>query len=100
LAPDCLKAVRILDKSRITDGQKMSSDPAFNLAAQLLAAKLNMVSGARTCPAAVTDINDAQALLDAVNFDGIKHDKMSTAQINQANSLAAALDRYYNNVLC
>jgi hypothetical protein len=99
-AGDCLKAVRMLDKSRIDNGKKMSSDPAFNLAAQLLAAKLNVVAGAGTCPAAVTAINAAQALLDAINFDGITHATMTTAQKNQANSLATTLDRYNNNLLC
>jgi hypothetical protein len=99
-AGDCLKAVRILDKSTIDSGKKMSSDPAFNLAGQLLAAKLNVVAGAGTCPAAVTAINSAQALLDAINFNGITHATMTTAQKNQANNLATTLDRYNNNLLC
>ena len=47
-APDCLKAVSLLNKSTIDTGKKMASDPAFNLAAQLLAAKLNVVAGAVT----------------------------------------------------
>jgi hypothetical protein len=100
VAPDCLKAVRILNKSTINTGRKMSSDPAFNLAAQLLAAKLNVVAGAGTCPAAVTAINDAQALLDLINFNGITHATMTTAQKNLANSLAATLDSYNNNTIC
>ena len=99
-APDCLKAVRILSKSRINDGKRMSSDPAFNLAAQLLAAKLNVAAGAGACPAAVTAINSAQALLDTINFNGKTHTNMSTAQKNLANSLATTLDRYNNNTLC
>ena len=78
----------------------MASDPAFGLAAQLLAAKLNIVAGAGSCPAAVTAINDAQALLAAINFNGITHDKLSAAQATQANSLATTLDRYNNNLLC
>jgi hypothetical protein len=100
VAPDCLEAVRILNKSTINTGRKMSSDPAFNLAAQLLAAKLNVVAGAGTCPAAVTAINDAQALLDLINFNGITHATMTTAQKNLANSLAATLDSYNNNTIC
>jgi hypothetical protein len=66
----------------------------------LLAAKLNLVAGAGVCPAAVGAINDAQALLDAINFDGIRHEKMTSAQISQANTLATTLDRYNNNTLC
>jgi uncharacterized repeat protein (TIGR01451 family) len=100
VAPDCQKAVRLLKKSRISDGRNMSSDPAFNLAAQLLAAKLNVVAGAGTCPAAVTAINDAQALLDAINFNGNTHLNMTTSQRNVANSLAATLDSYNNDTLC
>ena len=98
---DCVSAVKILDKRQTCSPyKKMSSDPAWNLAAQLLAAKLNVVAGAGVCPAAVTAINDAQALLDLVNFNGCKHDNMTTAQKNQANALAATLDAYNNNTLC
>ena len=78
----------------------MASDPAFGLAAQLLAAKLNIVAGAGSCPAAVSAINDAQTLLAAVHFNGIAHDKLSVAQASQANTLATTLDRYNNNRLC
>ena len=99
-APDCLKAVRLLNKSTIDTGKKMSSDPAFNLAAQLLAAKLNVTAGAGTCPAAVSAINDAQTLLAAVHFNGITHDRLTAAQTTQANNLATTLDRYNNNLLC
>ena len=78
----------------------MASDPAFNLAAQLLAAKLNVVAGAGSCPAATTAIASAQALLDLVNFDGTKAPTMTTAQKTQANTLAATLDSYNNGSLC
>jgi hypothetical protein len=97
---DCLKAVRLLNKSTIDTGKKMSSDPAFNLAAQLLAAELNVKAGALTCPSAISAINDAQTLLAAVHFNGLTHDKLSAAQTSQANSLATTLDRYNNNLLC
>lgn len=100
LVDTCTEAVRILDKSTVTTGKKMSSDPAFSLAAQLLAAKLNVQAGAGVCPAAVAAINDAQALLDAVDFDGNTHKKLTAAQASQANSLASTLDRYNNNKLC
>jgi hypothetical protein len=99
-AGDCLKAIRLLDKSTVDTGKKMASDPAFGLAAQLLAAKLNIVAGAGSCPAAVTAINDAQRLLASIHFNGITHDKLNAAQATQANSLATTLDRYNNNLLC
>jgi hypothetical protein len=102
VAPDAAKAVSILNKTSIQGGKKMASDPAFNMAAQLLAAKLNVQAAAGLCPAAVTAINDAQSLLVAVGFNGLTHGTMSTTQVNQAHSLATALDRYNNDntLLC
>jgi hypothetical protein len=97
---DCVKAVRVLNKSTIDTGTKMSSDAAFNLAAQLLAAKLDGIAGATTCLPATTAISDAQALLASVRFDGITHDKLTKQQIAKANDLAMTLDTYNNNKLC
>ncbi len=91
---------RLLSKSTIDTGKQMASDPAFNLAAQLLAADLNVKAGALICPNAIGAINDAQALLEAVHFNGITHDKLSGAQARNANTLAATLDKYNNNLLC
>jgi hypothetical protein len=96
----CLEAVRILNKSTVNNAKKKSSDPAFNLAAQLLAAKLNVQAGAGTCGAALTAINAAQSHLDALNFNGITHDNISKSLANTLNSLATTLDRYNNNLLC
>jgi uncharacterized repeat protein (TIGR01451 family) len=97
---DCMKAIRLLDKSTVDTGKKMASDPAFGLGAQLLAAKLNIVAGAGSCPAAVSAINDAQTLLTSIHFNGITHDKLSAPQATQANALATTLDRYNNNLIC
>jgi len=94
---DCVSAVRILNKSRVSDGKKMSSDAAFNMAAQLLAARLNVQAGAGVCPAAVTAINNGQALLVAIGFNGTSHANMTAAQTNQANALAVTLDQYNND---
>jgi len=99
-ASDCQAAVNLLNKSTIDKGVKMASDAAFNLAAQLLGAELNIVAGAGACPAAVTAINQGQALLGAIHFDGKTHLKMSTAQLTQANGFAATLDKYNNDLLC
>ena len=99
-AGDCLQAVRILNKSTISsNSKKMASDPAFNLAAQLLAAKLNVVAGAGVSTCAALAINQAQALLDLVNFNGITHNNLTAAQSSLMNSLANTLDRYNNNLL-
>lgn len=100
VASDCLQAVRLLSKQSVDTGKVMASDPAFNLAAQLLAAELNVQAGAGVCGAAVSAINNAQTLLAAIHFNGITHDKMIVAQTTQANTLATTLDNYNNNKLC
>ncbi len=100
VAPDCSPAVSILNKTDIKTGKKMASDPAYNLAAQLLAADLNVVAGAGTCSSAVTAIAAGQALLVKYNFTGTGASKMTSADVTLANSLATTLDGYNNNILC
>ena len=79
----------------------MASDPAYNLAAQFLAAKLNLQAGAGTCGAVTTAIASAQHCWNAINFNGTSSFKNMTAvQQSTANSLAATLDSYNNNTLC
>ena len=95
----CLEAVRLLEKSTL-DGKKMASDPSFNLAAQLMAARLNIAAGAGTCGSAISAINAAQALLDSYNFVGTTAPKLSKSDVTLANSLATTIDRYNNNKLC
>lgn len=101
----CQEAVSILSKSTL-GGRKMASDAAYGLAAQLLAAKLNVVADAGTCPAAITAMTEGQALLDAINFDGTgdylgSKVKGSTLTLrNRALAYAATLDGYNNNTLC
>jgi hypothetical protein len=96
----CTNAVNILNKSTL-GGKKMASDPLFNMAAQLLAADLNVGSGAGQCAASASAINQAHALLTTYKFDGNGYTpKLSTADANLANSLATTLDKYNNNKLC
>jgi hypothetical protein len=100
-ATACKDAVRILSKSTIGSGTKKASDPLFNMAAQLLAADLNVFSGAGTCPAATSAINQAHALLSKYHFDGNGYSpKLTKADANLANQLANTLDKYNNNLLC
>ena len=98
----CVKAVRILMKSTVDTGAKKASDPAFNLAAQLLAAKLSVARGALACSAANTAVANAGALLGAVAFSGKSTWKntMNQTQRTKANTLATKLDTYTNNELC
>jgi len=99
VAPDCSKAVNLLNKSTVTAGKKMASDPAFNLAAQLLGAELNFVAGAGKTPAAVNAVNQAVVLLGKYQFDGNGYQgKISAADAATMNSLAQTLDNYNNDL--
>jgi hypothetical protein len=94
----CPPAVNILNKSDL-NGKKLASDPAFNLAAQLLAAKLNYTALAKQCTAATNNISAAQTLLATVSFKGYaNYTKMNSAQAALANQLATKLDQYNNNL--
>ena len=101
----CQDAVRILSKSTLR-GKKMSSDAAYNMAAQLLAAKLNERAGAGVCADASAAIAAGDALLTAINFTGngeylgSKVKGTKATQRAQANALSAILDAYNNNDLC
>ena len=98
----CSEAVAILNKSTLA-GKKMSSDAAYELAAQLLAAKLNVLAGARDCTTLQTLIRDAQALLVSINFTGTgdylgpKVKGTLLTKRNQALAYAKLLDNYNNN---
>jgi Domain of unknown function (DUF5979) len=96
-APDCAKAVNLLNKSTIDGKTKMASDPAFNLAAQLTAAELNYVAGAGKKPTVTTAIQQAVLLLGKYQFNGLTHTTISAADAATMNSLATLLDNYNNN---
>jgi hypothetical protein len=99
---DCVQAQRILDKSDVVSGKKMASDAAYGLAAQLLAAELNVSAGAKSCQPAFDAINAGLTLLADIKFTGKGAflNKSNTANYQLANSLAATLDRYNNGLLC
>src|SRR5207253_8808692 len=92
----CKDGMSILNKSDIKSGKKMSSDPAYNLAAQYLAAALNYHVGALRCLASDRAVNSAQALLQTVNFvgTGTYANKMTALQASTANVLETFLDGY------
>src|SRR5262245_51573307 len=96
-APDCTKAVQLLDKSTITSNKKMSSDPAFNLAAQLLAAELNFTAGAAKNGTVINAVNQAVLLLGKYPFNGHTQTKHSAAHAAAMNNLATILNNYNNN---
>jgi len=98
----CQQAVKVLSKQD-QSGNSKSSDAAYNLAAQLLAAKLNFGAGAKKCTAAQTAVSQAQALLDRINFTGSGNYLPSTSTSPDratALNLADQLDRYNNDQLC
>jgi hypothetical protein len=99
-APDCTAAVSVLNKSDIVTGRRMANDPLYNLAAQLLAAKLNVVAGAATCSAAVNAINNGQALLVKYQFNGTGTYTVTSGDATLARNLATTLDGYNNGTLC
>jgi len=78
----------ILNKSDIKSGKKMSSDPAYNLAAQYLAAALNYHVGALRCLASDRAVNSSQALLETINFlgTGTYANKMTATQASTRTS--------------
>jgi hypothetical protein len=94
-AVDCQAAIALLDKSTIDTGRKSASDPAFNLAAQLVAAQLNYANGANRT--VTSTISAAVVLLGSVKFDGITHTSISKQQAALMNSYATLLDNYNNN---
>jgi hypothetical protein len=96
-AGDCTKAVDLLNKSTFS-GKKMASDPAFNLAAQLVAAELNYTAGAGQKPSVTLAITRAVLILGKYGFNGSTHGKISSTDANTMNSLATTLDNYNNNI--
>jgi hypothetical protein len=100
-ATACKYAVNLLSKKTRDGVYKKASDPLFNMAAQLLAAKLNVQAGAATCPAVIAAINQAQQLLASHSFNGLTYSPpLSPSEKTLANQLAGTLDRYNNNQLC
>lgn len=97
VAPDCAKAVNLLSKQNF-NGVNKASDPLFNMAAQLMAAQLNLTAGAYTCPTVSSAVLQANALLTKYGFNGTSYTgKLSAADASLANSLAKRLDDYNNN---
>lgn len=93
----CEEAKALLDK-RDLSGKKRASDAGFNLAAQLLAYRLNIQAGSYSCGVADTAATNAQSILWNYGFDGYKLAPKSVA--SALNNYAKTLDDYNNNKLC
>jgi hypothetical protein len=105
VATDCPPAVDLLNKSTINtcgsskSNLKESSNPGYNLAAQLLGAELNNIAGSGMCTAEMSALGQAQTLLGKYKFNGCIIPKFSSADATTANGLAYTLDLYNNNLL-
>jgi CSLREA domain-containing protein len=100
VAVDLLNKSTVANATKVGDGKKMASDPAFNFAAQYLAFKLNVSAGSNgACTAANNAASGGQAVLAAIGFNGNAYSTMSKAQISQLTQDATALNMYNNNTL-
>lgn len=73
------------------------------LAAQLMAAKLNVAAGARSCTAAADPIAGGDALLGAIRWNGAAGSRVvgrSHAMRTDFVQVAGNLDRYNNGLVC
>jgi hypothetical protein len=98
----CQQAAKLLSKQDQA-GKSKSSDAAYELGAQLLAARFNLAAGAEICAAVQQAVLDGQTLLDQIDFTGSGDylvSKSKEARRAQALALVAALDRYNNGDLC
>jgi hypothetical protein len=99
-APDCAKAVNLLDKTTIDGRKKQASDPLFNMTAQLVGAELNRFSGAGINGTTIINIDRAVVLNGKYKFNGLNYSpKLTTADTNLANCLATQLDKYNNGAV-
>jgi protocatechuate 3,4-dioxygenase beta subunit len=101
----CTLAVDILDKRKtadpikIKDGAKAASDPAHNMAAQLMGFELNTLAELGSCAKATAAADIARRYLDWMNFDGNTHANLSPQDKANLNYLEGILDSYNNNTL-
>ncbi len=98
----CQQAVKLLSKQD-QNGKNKSSDAAYELGAQLLAARFSLAAGAETCLPVQQVVLDGQTLLDGLGFTGSGDylgSKSKDSRRAQALSRAATLDRYNNGNLC
>jgi hypothetical protein len=96
----CLQGVKVLSKQDQA-GANHANDAAYELAAQLLAAKLNLAAGAETCAGVQSAVTNGQALLESILFTG-SGDYLTKASTNRTNALALAttLAKYNMGALC
>jgi hypothetical protein len=95
LVDTCVKAVAVLSSPSAKYAENQ-------LAAQLLAAKLNIAAGASTCTSVNTAIAHADSLLSGIGYTGPGSTTVAAGNPKRADFLATAslLDQYNNGLIC
>ena len=97
---NCNDAVNILKKQDLA-GRKVAEDAAYNLAAQLLVAMVNMKNGAIQCDKLIDTVSKAQILLASIKFNGTgDYLRQKGDRRQKALEFATILDGYNNGILC
>ncbi|HSF86734.1 MAG TPA: hypothetical protein VLG28_13910, partial [Acidimicrobiia bacterium] len=94
----CDESVALLEGRTATGDE--ANDPAFALAAQLLAAEVNLNIGAETCPAAEEAVVGAQIVLAAAQFDGASASPLDAEAGGALPQLIDLLTAYNSGELC
>lgn len=94
---ELLKGCVVSVNNAVCDGKIPRSDVIRKLARALMAAKLNINSGACDPSPVGSKIDEAQALLAALNFNGASYSTPTAPQLTEAKALADYLDAYNNH---
>ena len=98
----CTQGVNLL-QARDLQGISRENDAAYTLAAQLLAAQLNLAVASEYCLASDQAVSQAQLLLMELNFDGTTSSlgpPIANANTEEAKKLTDRLAGYNNGTLC
>lgn len=98
----CEQGVNLL-QTRNLQGVEMKNDTAYTLAAQLLAAQLNLAVGSEYCPASDQAVSQAQLLLLQLEFDGTGNylgPPIASTNTESAKNLTEQLANYNHGLLC
>lgn len=98
----CEQGVNLLNTENL-QGNEMSSDAAYILAAQLLAAQLSLAVGSEYCPASDQAVSEAQLLLVGLDFDGTGRylgPPRADKNVETARRLTEQLVSYNSGALC
>ncbi len=98
LLGSCEESVALLQGLSGAGGE--TSDPAFELAGQLLAAELNLTAGAETCAVADEAVVGAHLLLSTANFDGVSASLLDAEAGGAVPRLVELLAVYNSGQLC